>query len=373
MASPNPDLKSLFCEALERPGGPERDAYLDDACRGNLCAQGGSRGATGRPRPGRPLPRARPEGRRHADGSKTLAAGDAPSIATDAAETIANGTHESAGTSASETLALTENGSGTGERHNRRFAAQERATWVRPGPRHRVAVTLRNLLGEGGLGAVYLAEQSEPVKRQVALKWSRLGMDSPRSGPVRAERQALALMDHPDIARVYDGGTTEWPAVLRDGAGERPADHGLLRRERLPVRARLELFVASLPGGAARPSKGHHPPRPQAGQHAGHRRRRQAHPQGHRLRRGQGHRGRRLTEQSSRRPERSSARRPICRPSRPSVDVDIDTRHRRLRAGRHAVRVLTGTPPFGGDTVRSEILRIMRAADPPRPSTRLTR
>ncbi len=44
MTSPDPDLKSLFCEALERPGGPERDAYLEDACRGNPASKRESRG-----------------------------------------------------------------------------------------------------------------------------------------------------------------------------------------------------------------------------------------------------------------------------------------------------------------------------------------
>ncbi len=70
--------------------------------------------------------------------------------------------------------------------------------------------TLRDVLGEGGMGTVYRADQIEPVKRQVALKLIRVGMDS-RAVLARfnAERQALALMDHPNIARVFDGGTAE--------------------------------------------------------------------------------------------------------------------------------------------------------------------
>jgi eukaryotic-like serine/threonine-protein kinase len=66
---------------------------------------------------------------------------------------------------------------------------------------------LLDVLGEGGMGTVYRAEQTEPVKRQVALKLIKPGMDS-RSILVRfeAERQALALMDHPNIARVLDAG-----------------------------------------------------------------------------------------------------------------------------------------------------------------------
>lgn len=65
-------------------------------------------------------------------------------------------------------------------------------------------------IGEGGCGVVYLAEQEEPVRRPVALKVIKLGMDT-RSVIARfeAERQALAMMDHPNIAKVFDAGTTE--------------------------------------------------------------------------------------------------------------------------------------------------------------------
>ncbi|HVU16653.1 MAG TPA: serine/threonine-protein kinase [Candidatus Didemnitutus sp.] len=69
---------------------------------------------------------------------------------------------------------------------------------------------LLQLLGEGGCGVVWMAEQEEPVRRRVALKVIKLGMDT-RSVIARfeAERQALALMDHPAIARVLDAGATE--------------------------------------------------------------------------------------------------------------------------------------------------------------------
>ena len=69
---------------------------------------------------------------------------------------------------------------------------------------------LNGVLGEGGMGTVYRAEQTQPVRRPVALKLIRVGLDS-RAVLARfdAERQAaVALMDHPNIARVYDGGTT---------------------------------------------------------------------------------------------------------------------------------------------------------------------
>lgn len=65
-------------------------------------------------------------------------------------------------------------------------------------------------IGEGGFGEVYMAEQREPVRRKVALKIIKLGMDTKQViGRFEAERQALALMEHPNIARVLDGGSTE--------------------------------------------------------------------------------------------------------------------------------------------------------------------
>jgi serine/threonine protein kinase len=64
-------------------------------------------------------------------------------------------------------------------------------------------------IGEGGMGTVYMAQQTEPVRRLVALKIIKPGMDSRQViARFEAERQALALMDHPNIARVFDGGTT---------------------------------------------------------------------------------------------------------------------------------------------------------------------
>ncbi len=69
---------------------------------------------------------------------------------------------------------------------------------------------LLDTLGEGGMGIVYLAQQEQPVKRQVALKIIKPGMDSQRIiGRFGAERQTLALLDHPNIAKVLDAGTTE--------------------------------------------------------------------------------------------------------------------------------------------------------------------
>ena len=78
-------------------------------------------------------------------------------------------------------------------------------------------------IGEGGMGVVYHASQREPVRRTVALKIIKPGMDSREViRRFEAERQALALMDHPNIAKVFDGGVDRRGAtLLRDGVGQR--------------------------------------------------------------------------------------------------------------------------------------------------------
>jgi len=104
---------------------------------------------------------------------------------------------------------------------------------------------LVELIGEGGMGSVYVAEQDEPVRRRVALKIIKQGMDS-RQVIVRfeAERQALALMDHPHIARVLDAGTTETGRpyfVMELVRGVPVTEYCDERRVSLPDR--LSLFV----------------------------------------------------------------------------------------------------------------------------------
>jgi serine/threonine protein kinase len=106
--------------------------------------------------------------------------------------------------------------------------------------------TLVNIIGEGGMGSAYLASQTEPVKRQVALKLIKTGMDS-RSVLARfdAERQALALMDHPNSARIYDGGLAlaGQPFFVMELVQGVPLTE-YCDRQRLTAKARLELFVA---------------------------------------------------------------------------------------------------------------------------------
>ena len=100
-------------------------------------------------------------------------------------------------------------------------------------------------LGEGGMGEVWLAEQTEPVRRQVALKVIKAGMDSAQVvARFEAERQALALMDHPAIATVFDGGTTPEgrPYFVMEYVKGEPIT-AYCDRHRLSTRERLELFT----------------------------------------------------------------------------------------------------------------------------------
>jgi serine/threonine protein kinase/WD40 repeat protein len=100
-------------------------------------------------------------------------------------------------------------------------------------------------IGEGGFGDVWMAEQEEPVRRRVALKIIKLGMDT-REVVARfeAERQALALMDHPNIARVFDGGATETgrPYFVMELVRGEPIT-AYCDTQRLSVDERLELFM----------------------------------------------------------------------------------------------------------------------------------
>src|SRR5262249_12174795 len=100
-------------------------------------------------------------------------------------------------------------------------------------------------MGEGGMGAVWLAQQHEPVKRLVAVKLIKAGMDSAQVlARFEAERQALALMDHPNIARVLDAGATAAgrPYFVMELVRGVPITR-YCDGHRLTPRRRLEVFV----------------------------------------------------------------------------------------------------------------------------------
>jgi WD40 repeat protein/serine/threonine protein kinase len=101
-------------------------------------------------------------------------------------------------------------------------------------------------IGEGGFGVVYMAEQKEPVRRRVALKIIKLGMDTKQVvARFEAERQALALMDHANVARVLEGGCTETgrPYFVMELVKGRPITK-FCDEERFSTSQRLELFIA---------------------------------------------------------------------------------------------------------------------------------
>jgi serine/threonine protein kinase/Tfp pilus assembly protein PilF len=146
-------LKAIFLEAVENYAPEQWGAYLDEACGGDRALRENVEMLL----------------EAHQEGCSLMEKGPLATV---------------------DSVGLTAVGAGTGSRI---------------GP-----YTLREQIGEGGFGLVFVAEQQRPVRRQVALKIIKPGMDS-RDVIARfeAERQALALMDHPNIARVLDAGTTE--------------------------------------------------------------------------------------------------------------------------------------------------------------------
>ena len=128
---------------------------------------------------------------------------------------------------------------------------REQATVDYPGRDERIGAILAGkyklieAIGEGGMGSVFMAQQTQPVKRRVAVKVIKAGMDSKAVlSRFEAERQALAMMDHPNIAKVLDAGTTESgrPYFVMELVKGVPITEYCDERKLTP-RQRLELFV----------------------------------------------------------------------------------------------------------------------------------
>src|SRR5579884_3627869 len=104
---------------------------------------------------------------------------------------------------------------------------------------------LMEQIGEGGMGLVFVAEQQQPVRRKVALKVIKPGMDTRQViARFEAERQALASLDHPNIAKIFDAGATDSGRpffAMEFVVGEKVTD--FCDRKRFCLKQRLELFM----------------------------------------------------------------------------------------------------------------------------------
>jgi non-specific serine/threonine protein kinase/serine/threonine-protein kinase len=238
---------------------------------------------------------------------------------------------------------------------------------------------LREQIGEGGMGVVYVAEQTQPVRRKVALKIIKPGMDTKQViARFEAESQALALMDHPNIARVLDGGATESgrPYFVMELVRGIPITE-YCDRERLSIADRLELFVLVCRSVQHAHQKGiiHRDLKPSnilvtvidgvavpkiidfgvakaIGQN--------------------------LTDRTIYTAFTQLIGTPLyMSPEQVELScLDIDTRSDIYSLGVLLYELLTGTTPFDAETLRTaafdEVRRIIREQEPPKPSTRLS-
>jgi serine/threonine protein kinase/gas vesicle protein len=234
-------------------------------------------------------------------------------------------------------------------------------------------------IGEGGMGAVFLAEQESPLRREVALKVVKLGMDTEKVlARFERERQALALMDHPGIARIFDGGTTEMGRpyfVMEYVKGQ--AVHEFCRRHGLSVRERLSLFARVCEAVQHAHQKGiiHRDIKPTNVLVT----ERDGHPEPKIIDFGIARAVTRTEEETKQtRPTEVVGTSHYMSPEQADLaGANVDTRTDIYSLGVLLYELLTGVLPFDRDTLRkkspAEIQSFLRHTDPLPPSTRLVR
>src|SRR5688572_1313523 len=237
---------------------------------------------------------------------------------------------------------------------------------------------IRENLGEGGCGVVYVAEQEEPVRRRVALKVIKLGMDTKAVvARFEAERQALAMMDHPNIARVLDAGATEAgrPYFVMELVKGEPITC-YCDRQNLSIVERLALFAQVCNAVQHAHQKGiiHRDIKPTnvlVSTEDG-----KAFPKVIDFGIAKATAAR-LTEKTLFTEHRTFIGTPeYMSPEQAEGSMDIDTRTDVYSLGVVLYELLAGATPFDGGRLRSaaygEMQRIIREVDPPKPSTRLS-
>ncbi len=231
-------------------------------------------------------------------------------------------------------------------------------------------------LADGGMGSVWRARQLHPVEREVALKIIRLGMDTRELvSRFEAERQSLAMMDHPGIARVYEAGATASGRpyfAMELVEGEMVTDYCVSRS--LPIEQRLRLFMEICAAVEHAHRKGvlHRDIKPSnvmVVETAG----------GPRIKvidfgiaklLETKHDGRTFATRVG----HAVGTPGYMSPEQAGAEPDVDTRSDVYSLGALLYEMLTGTPPLGKETFHevayAEIMRVIRETDPPRPSTR---
>ena len=239
---------------------------------------------------------------------------------------------------------------------------------------------LRQEIGEGGMGSVYLAEQTQPVKRHVALKLIKPGMDS-RTVLARfeSERQALALMDHPNIARVLDAGATDGGRpffVMELVKGIPLTDYCDQHRLGLPERLTLFRQICSAVQHAHQKGIIHRDLKPTnilVESHDGH-----PVPKVIDFGLAKATSGLQLSEHSLFTAFGTVAGTPLyMAPEQASFNaLDVDTRADIYALGVILYELLTGSTPIQRETFKQaaldEILRVIREVEPPTPSSRIS-